>query len=144
MNSLDPKYIKSYYRRASANYALGKLKEALKDFKTVSKIVPRDQDSLKKLKQCEKEVRAEAFNKAIESEGGTVSNGVLSLQEIHDIVVESSYDGPRLLEDTESMSNKDRISGKRSGNSDKNLVISLDFIHEVIACFRNQKLLHRK
>jgi hypothetical protein len=30
----------------------------------------QDADALKKMKQCEKEVRAEAFNKAIESEGG--------------------------------------------------------------------------
>jgi tetratricopeptide (TPR) repeat protein len=38
---IDPGYIKAYYRRASAKYALGKLKEALKDFKAVVKIVPK-------------------------------------------------------------------------------------------------------
>jgi tetratricopeptide (TPR) repeat protein len=43
---LDPTYLKAYYRRASANYALGKLKEALRDFKAVVKIVPNDPDAL--------------------------------------------------------------------------------------------------
>ena len=34
---LDPKYIKGYYRRASANLALGKFKNALKDYEYVRK-----------------------------------------------------------------------------------------------------------
>ena len=33
---IDPKYIKGYYRRATANMALGKFKLALKDYDTVS------------------------------------------------------------------------------------------------------------
>jgi serine/threonine-protein phosphatase 5 len=32
---LDPKYIKGYYRRASANLALGKFKNALRDYEYV-------------------------------------------------------------------------------------------------------------
>jgi serine/threonine-protein phosphatase 5 len=33
--ALDPTYIKGYYRRATANMALGKFKLALKDYDTV-------------------------------------------------------------------------------------------------------------
>jgi serine/threonine-protein phosphatase 5 len=84
---LDPQYIKAYYRRASANYALGKLKDAKRDLTAVVRIVPKDPDAQKKvclsyhpsplspplmaccqLKACEKAIREEAFNKAIESE----------------------------------------------------------------------------
>ena len=36
---LDPKYIKGYYRRASANLALGKFKLALKDYEYVNAII---------------------------------------------------------------------------------------------------------
>ena len=35
---LDLKYIKGYYRRASANLALGKFKNALKDYEYVRKL----------------------------------------------------------------------------------------------------------
>lgn len=65
---MDPTYLKAYYRRASANYALGRLKEALFDFEAVVKIVPKDTDALKKMRQCKKEMREEQFNEAIVSE----------------------------------------------------------------------------
>lgn len=34
--ALDPNYLKAYFRRASANMALGKFKLALKDYDTVA------------------------------------------------------------------------------------------------------------
>jgi tetratricopeptide (TPR) repeat protein len=37
-NRLDPHYVKAYYRRGSAHYALGKYKDALKDFRQVVKV----------------------------------------------------------------------------------------------------------
>jgi hypothetical protein len=45
---LDPGYVKAYYRRASANFALGKYKEALKDFRHVLKLHPKDKDAMAK------------------------------------------------------------------------------------------------
>lgn len=35
---LDKSYVKGYYRRAAAHMALGKFKEALKDYEYVSRI----------------------------------------------------------------------------------------------------------
>jgi serine/threonine-protein phosphatase 5 len=35
--ALDPKFIKAYYRRASANMGMSKIREALKDFRCVKK-----------------------------------------------------------------------------------------------------------
>jgi len=64
--SLDPSYIKGYYRRGSANFALGKVKEARKDFRAVCKLKPKDADAKKKLAACEKAVKVQMFQDAIE------------------------------------------------------------------------------
>lgn len=39
---IDPKYSKAYYRRATANMALGKFKLALKDYEAVYRAHPND------------------------------------------------------------------------------------------------------
>ena len=141
--SVDPTYLKAYYRRGSANYALGKLKEALKDFKHVVKVKPKDDDAVKKMKACEKELKAEAFIKAIESEGGPVASSLMSQSDVDSIIVESSYDGPTLCrKQVEGEPNNDeRGEGKGSFHVNQ---ITMEFVHELIAHFKGQKLLHRK
>ncbi|XP_021898369.1 serine/threonine-protein phosphatase 5-like isoform X2 [Carica papaya] len=62
---IDPKYSKGYYRRGAAYLAMGKFKEALKDFQQVKKICPNDPDASKKLKECEKAVMKLKFEEAI-------------------------------------------------------------------------------
>ena len=57
MNSaieLDPKYTKGYYRRASANMAMGQFSKALKDYESVFKVKPKDPDVRKKVQECRK------------------------------------------------------------------------------------------
>ncbi|KAL0328302.1 UNVERIFIED_CONTAM: Serine/threonine-protein phosphatase 5 [Sesamum calycinum] len=54
-----------YYRRGAAYLAMGKFKEALKDFQQVKKICPNDPDATKKLKECEKAVMKLKFEEAI-------------------------------------------------------------------------------
>lgn len=120
---MDPGYIKAYYRRASSNFVLGKLKEALKDFKAVVKIVPKDPDAQKKLKACEKAIREDAFNRAIFSEHTTPA-----AIDVDAIVVESSYTGPRL---------ETPAPGQR-------VVVTMEFVRELISHFREQRTLHRK
>ena len=39
---MDPEYVKAYYRRGSAQFALGKNKQAKKDFKKVCQMKPKD------------------------------------------------------------------------------------------------------
>ena len=51
---LDPKYLKAYYRRASASMAMGKFKEALRDYELVAKHKSNDPDLRKKLTECRK------------------------------------------------------------------------------------------
>lgn len=115
---LDPKYIKAYYRRASANYALGKLKAALKDFKSVLTIVPKDPDAAAKAKLCEKILREDAFQKAIEMDAP-----IESTIDVDDVQVDNSYHGPRL---------------------EKDAPVTMDFVQDCIEHFRAEKLLHRK
>jgi tetratricopeptide (TPR) repeat protein len=53
---IDPQYVKAYYRRGSANFALGKNKAAKKDFKKVCQMNPKDKDARAKLAACTKAV----------------------------------------------------------------------------------------
>ena len=101
--------MKAYYRRASANYALGKLKVSQRDFEAVLRIVPKDKDALQKLKQCKKEIKAEQFNHAIISVGESVLGTCLGHAQVDSMVVVDSYDGPRLPDITPK-------SGKKSKN----------------------------
>lgn len=54
-----------YYRRGDAHFALGKYKDALKDFKGAARLAPRDPDLRKKLATCEKEVKRIRFEEAL-------------------------------------------------------------------------------
>ncbi|KAI6697204.1 hypothetical protein NL676_017323 [Syzygium grande] len=62
---IDPGYSKGYYRRGAAYLAMGKFKEALKDFQQVKRLSPNDPDASKKLKECEKAVMKLKFEEAI-------------------------------------------------------------------------------
>lgn len=119
---MDPKYIKAYYRRGSANYALGKLKAAVKDFKAVISLVPKDPDAAAKLKMCEKLIRAEAFQKAIESEVPPEST-----VDVSSIAIDSTYTGPHL-----------------QYNADNEPIYTIEFARECMEYMKSQKYVHRK
>jgi serine/threonine-protein phosphatase 5 len=87
----DPSYPKGYYRRGSAEFALGRAKAARKDFKQVCRLRPKDRDARNKLSECEKAVREAAFAAAILSEE---SVPLSECYKAEGIVVEGGYDGP--------------------------------------------------
>ena len=87
----DPKYAKAYYRRGSAQFALGHLKDARKDFRKVCQLNPKSKDSRIKLQTCEKAIRQEAFLKAIESE---MTAPLSASYDPNLISISDSYDGP--------------------------------------------------
>lgn len=97
--SLDPKFIKAYYRRAVGHMAMGKLKDAVKDFKAVVKVAPRDADAKIKLSECEKELRRREFEKAISFDEKATKTAKEMLGDVDLITVEASYDGPHLSSD---------------------------------------------
>ena len=68
--------LQGYYRRASANMALGKFKLALKDFEAVKRARPRDSDALAKFTECNKIVKQMAFAKAIAVEQKNVTETI--------------------------------------------------------------------
>lgn len=117
---LDPTYIKAYYRRGSANFALGKYKLALRDFRSVCKLRPSDREARNKLKECEKAAKQMAFADAIVSDE---SQSAASAIDPSSIVVDDAYDGPRLEDDG---------------------CVTDEFVHATLERFREQKLLHRK
>ncbi|KAL1560570.1 Serine/threonine-protein phosphatase 5, variant 2 [Salvia divinorum] len=118
---IDPKYSKGYYRRGAAYLAMGKFKEALKDFQQVKKLCPNDPDATKKLKECEKAVMKLKFEEAIsvpESERCSVADSI----DYHTIEVDSQYSGARIEGD----------------------VVTLDFVKKMLDDFKNQKFLHKR
>ena len=90
---LDSTFIKGYYRRGSAHYAMGKYSLAVKDIKAVVRMVPSDKDAREKLKIVTKADKEEKFRKAIESDHGPVDIRP------EDIEVEEGYDGPHFPEE---------------------------------------------
>ena len=113
----DPEYIKAYYRRGAARYALGHLAEALKDFKTVCRMHPQDRDGRMKLKECESALRKKRFEEAIAAPEEAIVK-VSSTVDTSEMVVDSAYDGARLAEDK---------------------VITKAFVEDMIARFKNEK-----
>ncbi|KAJ7567015.1 hypothetical protein O6H91_02G128600 [Diphasiastrum complanatum] len=115
---IDPEYVKGYYRRGAAYLAMGKFNEALKDFRQVCKIVPKDPDATKKLKECERAVQKIRFEEAIASEHVKSCTVV----DFRTIDVEEAYSGARI-------------------EGDK---ITLEFVKTMMEDFKNQKKLHKR
>jgi serine/threonine-protein phosphatase 5 len=65
--SEDPKYAKGYYRRGAAYLSLSKFREALQDFREVTRQNPKSKDAKNKLNDCKKAIREVEFREAIES-----------------------------------------------------------------------------
>lgn len=116
---LDPSYLKGYYRRGAAYMALSKFKDARAEFRAVVKLRPRDKDARKKLAQCDKEVKREAFEAAIAVEDEPPVSETINVE---DIAVPDSYTGPRIPE---------------TG-------IDRDFVIQLMQHFKDQKGLHKK
>ncbi|KAI8854197.1 serine/threonine-protein phosphatase 5-like protein [Chytridium lagenaria] len=119
--NLDPKFVKAYYRRAVGHMALGKLKDAVKDFRAVVKVAPRDADAKLKLSECEKELKRVEFEKAISFEEDKKS-AVDLIGDINNITVDASYDGPHVTEEG----------------------ITEEFANALLSHMESQKKLHRK
>ncbi|CAG9321204.1 unnamed protein product [Blepharisma stoltei] len=110
----DPTYIKGYYRRGSAFFAMGKFKQAIKDLKTVCKIVPNDRDAKTKLATAQKELRAILFAECLERETPPPLNP-------ENIIVPDSYQGLHLPD-----------------------VVTESWVVNLMQEFKDQKKLHKK
>ncbi|KAK0056933.1 serine/threonine-protein phosphatase 5 [Biomphalaria pfeifferi] len=117
--SFDKNYLKAYYRRASANMALGKFKLALKDFEAVTKVRPSDKDAKMKYDECNKICKRLAFEKAIATDDGKCLSDTI---DIESLVIEPNYDGPHLQD------------GK----------VTQDFVEQLMEGYKEQKKLPKK
>ncbi|KAJ3158659.1 Serine/threonine-protein phosphatase 5 [Geranomyces michiganensis] len=118
---LDPTYVKGYYRRAVGQMAMGNLKGAVKDFRSVCKVAPNDADARKKLADCEKELKRRAFEAAVSFDEKKRS-AVDLIGDVDSMVVDPKYDGPHLPE---------------TG-------VTLEFVKDMLEHMKAQKKLARK
>lgn len=84
-------FAKGWYRRGIANLALGRHKDALKDFTQLCKIAPQDRDARAKLQECKKIVQQEKFASAISSDR---TKPVSETIDVNGMDVDSGYAGP--------------------------------------------------
>jgi len=129
----DPTYAKGYYRRASANFALHHFKLARKDFRTVCKLQPTSKDARAKLAAVEKEIKQEAFAKAIEAD----QTAPLSSTYDPSIIDLGSYDGPH--PDTTVLTDMDAEAALFEPGK-----LPRDFVLAACQSFKDQKLIHRR
>jgi serine/threonine-protein phosphatase 5 len=118
----DPQYAKAYYRRGSSHYALGHFMEALKDFRMVTKLQPKDADGRRKLKECESALRKQRFEEAISAPEAAI----VKLSETIDVKamqVEAAYDGARMEEDS---------------------IVTKEFLLDMLSRFKNGKTIHTR
>ncbi|MES1915643.1 MAG: hypothetical protein MHM6MM_007559 [Cercozoa sp. M6MM] len=83
---------KGYYRRACASLNMGKFAAARKDFRKVVALYPRDQSAAAQLKACEKLLRQQRVLAALSRDENVQIDW-------RTIIVEDSYDGPRLRDE---------------------------------------------
>ena len=121
--NIDPKFVKAYYRRGEAHFALGKYKEARMDFKKVTQLKPSDRDGREMFKVCDKEYKRELFEKAIESE---YTKSAFETLDVDALVVDPSYLGPKMPE-----------------TADEDTV-TVEFVTEMMQWFKDQKTIHIK
>lgn len=128
---LDRKFVKAYYRRGTAKFALSHYKEAQRDIKFVCRLKPKDKDARLKLKSVQQAIRQEAFARAIEAEQTVPLSERLKLA---DIKVPESYDGPRLDDAQLEAEDLDPLD----------IAVPWDFVLAAIERFRSEKLVHKR
>ncbi|CAF1417551.1 unnamed protein product [Rotaria sp. Silwood1] len=117
----DLKYVKAYYRRASAYMAIGKYNAALCDYEYVKRARPNDVDARAKYEECKKIITRMRFEKAIAVDESTEFD--VNQIDPSSMTVESDYDGPHL---------------------DRNGRVTKEFMSALLPYLENQKILHKK
>lgn len=132
----DPSYPKGYYRRGTAEFALGRAKAARKDFRMVCKLRPKDRDARAKLSACDKAVREAAFAAAIEGEESAPLSDTFHPESI---TIEKSYDGPHPGIIDELVDNVDAEQALFEPGK-----LPREFVMKAVEYFKNQKVIHKR
>ena len=134
----DPDYPKGYYRRGSAEFALGRTKAARKDFRAVCRLRPKDRDARAKLGECDRAVREAAFAAAILSDESAPLSEVLRPESI---VVERSYDGPHPGPAGTEMLRCEQAEEAALFEPNR---LPREFVLAAMRHFKDQKVLHKR
>jgi serine/threonine-protein phosphatase 5 len=112
-------FSKGWYRRGTANMALGRTHDALRDFTQLCKLAPNDKDAREKLKMTKQKIQQDKFAKAIGSEKTAPTSTRVNVDTMD---VDSTYEGPVY------------ISGE----------VSEEFCKELMAWQKDQKTIAKK
>ena len=134
----DPDYPKGYYRRGSAEFALGRSRAARKDFRAVCRLRPKDRDARAKLGECDRAAREAAFAAAILSDESAPLSEVLRPESI---VVERGYDGPHPGPAGTEMLRCEQAEEAALFEPDG---LPREFVLAAIRHFKDQKVLHKR
>ena len=138
----DARYAKGYHRRAVALMMLGRPQEALRDYRAVVRLAPKDAAARQTLAECEKLVRRLAFEAAIHVDEEAPSTVVA--REMREPGTRysapedgSNYDGPRL---SIPLDGDDDEDGDKKDNAKNGL--TLEQVHSMVEWFKKEKKLH--
>ncbi|KAL1723979.1 Metallo-dependent phosphatase-like protein [Schizophyllum commune] len=126
--TIDPKYAKAYYRRATCYLQTLRPQLAVADFKRVLQIEPKNETVRAQLTSTQKLIRKIEFEKAIEVEGEKSS-----VERCREIIaeggcdVDKGYAGPKLPQD-----------------EDGKYTITLEFVRAMIEWFKDGKALPKR
>ncbi|KAL1742474.1 Metallo-dependent phosphatase-like protein [Schizophyllum fasciatum] len=126
--TIDPKYAKAYYRRATCYLQTLRPQLAIADFKRVLQLEPKNDTVRAQLTSTQKLIRKIEFEKAIEVEGEKSP-----VERCREIIadggcdVDKSYEGPKLPQDD---------AGRYT--------ITLEFVRAMIAWFKDGKALPKR
>jgi len=134
----DPDYPKGYYRRGSAEFALGRSRAARKDFRAVCRLRPKDRDARAKLGECDRAAREAAFAAAILSDESAPLSEVLRPESI---VVERGYDGPHPGPAGTEMLRCEQAEEAALFEPDG---LPREFVLAAMRHFKDQKVLHKR
>jgi serine/threonine-protein phosphatase 5 len=124
--TLDPYNVKAHYRHGTANFALGRVRDARQDFEEALKIDPGNKETREKLdevKRHEKQQKQEAILKAMRRDDEPSSMQQSVSLDPKSIPVEASYSGPRLEDSGE---------------------VSAEFVRELMEYLRSERKLHKR
>lgn len=128
---LDPSYLKAYYRRAVATFAILDYRKAKLDVKMVLSKVPNDPNSKKLAAEIDQIIKRIAFEKAIAVDE---KESVIQELDFNAIQLENDYDGAPL---------EIEVTGK---GQDRNLSVNItqEYLKQMIQRFKNGKKLPKK
>lgn len=145
---LDKNYLKAYYRRSVANFAILEYKNALNDIKLVLKIHKNDKHAILLEKEILKFINQIKFENAISIDENL---SIINNLDFNSMIIEKNYTGELLdiqVENLELSKNDNKVGGKLIDKNNNQIVrinnLDLNFINKMIESFKKNENLPKK